>query len=455
MTNKQKALSLSQLSSEIKKIINHSFQESIWVKGEISEIHEHRNGNCYLELIEKDLFSDNIITKFRAVIWNTTYKILKPYFEQTTQSHLKSGINILVLVNVVYSDIYGITLNITDIDPAYTLGDMEMRRVEVIQRLTAEGVFDMNKELKFPLVPQRIAVISSETAAGYEDFCNQLNYNEWGFKFSIKLFSAYMQGDMAETSIINAMDQIPLDDFDVLVITRGGGSRSELMCFDSYNLANHVCQFPLPVISAIGHERDISVVDLVANTRVKTPTAAAEFIINRVAQYWEYMQVLYKKVIESAQYKLSLDFQSIEQFAKSIFNVRNILQLKKQQLTFLTEKIHWSVQNILKKQNQQLVTHNLYFQTLSKNVITKQQKHLDNIVKDLTTYSKTFFKQNNQKIFHFEKIIDAYNPKHVLKKGYSITLKNGKTIKSINNVKDGDKITTVLMDGKFFSIVKQ
>ncbi len=449
-----KQLSLSQLSSIIKDIVNISFSQPIWVRGEISELRENRNGNCYLELIEKDSLSDKILAKFRAIIWDRTFRMLKPYFEQSTQSELKAGINVLVMVKVEYSDVYGISLNITDIDPTYTVGDMEMRRAMVIQQLTADGVFEMNKELDFPLVPQRIAIISSETAAGYEDFCNQLNQNEWGFKFSVKLFKAYMQGDMAESSIIAAMEKIPLNKFDVLIITRGGGSRSELSCFDSYDLANNVCQFPLPVIAAIGHERDTSVVDLTAHTRVKTPTAAAAFIIERVAQYWESMQNMYEQVIENAQYKLEQELQFLEQSTKIVLGVGSVLNLKKQQLMHLTEKVQWSAKNNVKEQNQQLTTLNLHFKTLSRNALQRQQKRLDNTVKDLFYHSKSVLKQNNQSIFHLEKVVDAYNPKHLLKKGYSITLKNGKILKSIHNIKSGEEITTILKDGKLSSIVK-
>ncbi|MGQ9846553.1 MAG: exodeoxyribonuclease VII large subunit [Bacteroidales bacterium] len=450
-----KHLSLSQLSSIIKDIVNISLPQPIWVRGEISELRENRNGNCYLELVEKDPLSDKILAKFRAIIWERTFRMLKPYFEQSTQSELKAGINVLVMVKVEYNDIYGISLNIIDIDPTYTLGDMEMRRAMVIQQLTAEGVFEMNKELDFPLVPQRIAIISSKTAAGYEDFCNQLNQNRYGFKFNITLFEAFMQGDLAEKSIIEAMEKVPVQEFDVLVITRGGGSKSDLACFDGYDLANNVAQFPIPVISAIGHERDISVVDLVAHTRVKTPTAAAEFIIEKVVQYWQNMLSMYEQIIENTQYKLEQEFQFIEQSARIILGIGTVLNLKKQQLLHLTEKIQWSAKNSLKEQNQQLLTLNLHFKTLSKNAIQKQHKRLDNVVKDLAFYSKSVLRQFNQNIFHLEKVVDAYNPKHLLKKGYSITIKNGKVIKSIHDVKAGEEITTILNDGKLSSIINR
>ena len=304
----EKQLSLRQLTLLIKEVVNTSFSNPVWVKAEISELHENRNGHCYLELIEKDVQSHKIVAKLRAIIWDKTYCLLKPYFETATHAELKSGINVLVLVKVEFSEIYGVSLQIIDIDPTYTIGDLEQRRALVIQQLIADGVFEMNKGLAIPIVPQRIAIISSETAAGYEDFCNQLNQNRLGFKFNIKLFKAFMQGDLAENSIIEAMEKIPVQEFDVLVITRGGGSKSDLVCFDGYDLANNVAQFPIPVIAAIGHERDTSVVDLVAHTRVKTPTAAAEFIIQQVFLYWQNMLSMYEQVIENIKYKLEQEF---------------------------------------------------------------------------------------------------------------------------------------------------
>lgn len=450
-----KQFSLSQLSLIIKEVVNTAFSNPLWVKAEISELHENRNGHCYLELIEKDNQSNKIIAKQRAIIWERTYRLLKPYFETVTHSELKSGIKVLVLVKVEYSEIYGISLQVMDIDPTYTIGDLEQQRALVIQQLIADGVFEMNKGIAFPTVPQRIAIISSETAAGYEDFCNQLNKNRFGFKFNIKLFNAFMQGDLAEQSIIEAMEKIPVQDFDILVITRGGGSKSDLACFDRYELANNVAQFPIPVIAAIGHERDTSVVDLVAHTRVKTPTAAAEFIIEKVSLYWQSMQSMYEQVIENIKYKLEQELQNIEQYSKIILGIDAVLELKKEQLKHLTEKMKWSAINIVREQNRLLSTINLHFKTLTRNTIQKQQKRLDNVVKSISIYSKSVLKQNNQSIFHIEKVVDAYNPKHILKKGYSITINNGKILKSTQNVKVGEEITTILYDGKLSSIINR
>jgi len=448
-----KHIKLSQLAALVKEVINVSFSQYIWVKAEISELHENRNGNCYLELIEKDKVSDKIIAKFRAIIWDKTYRLLKPYFESATHSEFKAGINILVLVKVEYNEVYGISLQILDIDPSYTIGDLEQRRALVIQQLISDGVFEMNKELEFPLVPQRIAIISSDTAAGYEDFCNQLNQNSYGFKYKITLFKAFMQGDLAEQSIIQAMEKIPVQQYDVLVITRGGGSKSDLACFDYYDLANNIAQFPLPVIVAIGHERDTTVADLVAHTRVKTPTAAAEFIIQKTAEYWQYINSLYNNVVQYSNDIIEKEFYKLEQVTKTIWNIQNIIKIKRQQLWYNSEKINWTVQKHLQEKQQTLLSLSHQFNNLIKRVVLLQRKQFTQKVHQLAKVIKVQIKINKQNLHYIEKTIDAYNPKHVLAKGYSITLKNGKVVKSIDFINKDDIIETIVNKGKFKSKV--
>jgi len=272
-------LTLSELNKQIGDVLESAFPKGVWVVGEISELKENRNGHCYLELIEKQ--GIEIVARSRATIWSYTYRMLKPYFETSTGQLFTSGIKILVQVSVEFHAAYGLSLNIKDIDPVYTVGDMAMQRREIVDRLKTEGVFEMNKELQLPLVPQKIAVISSATAAGYQDFVNQLDNNKQGFVFYIKLFQATMQGTETAPSIMAALERIfGYDDFfDAVVIIRGGGATADLSSFDNYDLAYFVTQFPLPVITGIGHEKDDTIVDLVAHTRLKTPTAVAEFFI--------------------------------------------------------------------------------------------------------------------------------------------------------------------------------
>ena len=277
----QHSLSLLELNEQVKQTLKTAFPFPVWIRAEISELHENENGHCYLELVEKSTNSDLIIAKQKAMIWSFTYRMLKPYFESSTGTSLAVGMKVLVSCQIEFHELYGMSLNVRDIDPIFTVGEMAVRRAEIIRRLTDEGVIDMNKQLEMPFVPQRIAVISSASAAGFGDFQDQLQTNSFTYKFYVKLFPAVMQGAQTEQSVITALGKIAeyLELFDVVVMIRGGGSTSDLVAFDNYNLALHCAQFPLPIISGIGHQRDESIIDLVSHTRVKTPTAAAEFLI--------------------------------------------------------------------------------------------------------------------------------------------------------------------------------
>ena len=283
---KQK-FTLFELNEQIKDTLCEAFPSTVWVVAEVSELKENRSGHCYLELVEK--VENEIIARSRATIWSYTYRMLKPYFETTTGQFFSHGIKVLVQVTVEYHPAFGLSLNIKDIDPTYTVGDMALQRKEIIARLQNEGIFDMNRELQLPLVPQKIAVISSKTAAGYQDFVHQLNSNAHGFIFYTQIFEAWMQGTGAVKSIIGALERIYQyeDFFDAVAIIRGGGATADLSCFDNYELAFNLVQFPLPVITGIGHEKDDTIIDLVAHTRMKTPTAVAEFFINGVERFYD------------------------------------------------------------------------------------------------------------------------------------------------------------------------
>jgi|YNPMSStandDraft_1061717.scaffolds.fasta_scaffold00319_4 exodeoxyribonuclease VII large subunit len=443
--------SLSQLSLIIKEIFSISLPDYLWVKGEISELNENRSGHCYLELIEKN--EERIIARFRAIIWERTYKFLKPYFEQTTNTKLKAGINILVKVKVEYNELYGITLIISDIDPSYTLGNLELQRALVLQKLISDGVIDMNKQLEFPIVPQRIAVISSDTAAGYQDFIHQLENNNYGFKFEVKLFKAYMQGKEAEDSIIDSLDKINSEKFDVVVITRGGGSRSDLACFDTYNLAFHICQFPLPVISAIGHEKDVSVIDMVAHTRVKTPTAAANFIIENTLHFLNNILNVYENIIHYANQLFTNEEYKLQNAVKTLFNVKFVLSNLEHYFVNITNKIHRNsiLQLELQKQNLSVLTQKL--KTVSY-FIEKNESIFNQYIFKIVEKCQLFVNKEKQKLDNIEKYIIASEPKNILKKGYSITKKNGVSLKSVLEVSSGDEVKTILYDGEFISYVK-
>lgn len=278
------ALTLYELNNRVRLTLSHSMLDEYWVQAELSDVRTNSTGHCYVEFVQKDVRSNALVAKARGTIWSQVFRLLRPYFERETGQMFSAGIKVLVLVKVEFHELYGYSLTVVDIDPSYTVGDMVRRRREIIRQLEEEGVLTLNQELPISSVPQRIAVISSSTAAGYGDFCNQLQSNPYGLLFYPTLFPAIMQGDRVEESILAAFDRIhaTIDEWDVVVIIRGGGAVSDLSGFDTYLLAAACAQFPVPVITGIGHERDDTVLDMVAHTRVKTPTAAAEYLVNRV-----------------------------------------------------------------------------------------------------------------------------------------------------------------------------
>ncbi len=398
----------------VSESIRKSFPETYWIVSEISDVRINASGHCYLEFVEKDSQSGTLIARAKGNIWNNIFKMLKPYFEQTTRQSFVSGIKILVKVSVDFHELYGYSLTVCDIDPVYTLGDMKRHRQQILQQLEEEGVVDLNKELEFPLFPQRIAIISSETAAGWEDFFNQLQNNPYGFVFYTKLFPAIMQGKETEESIIQALNHIykNRDKFDLVVIIRGGGSSSDLQYFDSYMLAANCAQFPLPIIAGIGHERDETVLDYVVNRRVKTPTAAAALLI-------EAMQEIHL----------------------------NTIQMQEEIISICEEKIKQNVQNLQK------IIYGIHAN--ASNLIVNQKARLDLYDTSLKNIVNKYIFQHKHQIEAIEQFIHLSSPSHILSKGYSITTKNGQVIKSSQLLRKGDKIQTIFYEGKSESIVEK
>lgn len=283
-------LGLLALQEQVKKRLEETFFEPVWLQAEISELKQHPSGHCYLTLVEKDPDSNALLAKSSAVVWASSWRMIRPYFETQTGRPLQVGMRVLVRVQVSYSVLYGLSLVIYDIDPSFTVGDLELARQRTIARLEAEGMFGMNAQLALPLLPRRLAVITSETAAGWRDFQRQLSGNEYGFRFLLRLFPALMQGDAAPASIIAALDAVAAEEdaFDAVLVLRGGGGAMDLVCFDDYDLAVNVAQFPLPVLTAIGHDHDYHIIDMVAHTHVKTPTALADWLLDRfAAEAWQ------------------------------------------------------------------------------------------------------------------------------------------------------------------------
>ena len=406
------ALSLYELNGLIKRSIRSCMPDTYWVQAELSDVRSNYSGHCYLEFVQKDVAGNNLIAKARGTIWSNIYKMLKPYFEQETGQAFASGIKVLVQVAVEFHELYGYSLTVLDIDPTYTVGDMARKRREILRQLEEEGVIDLNKELEMPMLPQRIAVISSATAAGYGDFCNQLQNNPRGYGFHTELFPAIMQGERVEETILTALDAINarIEEFDAVVIIRGGGATSDLSGFDTYLLAASCAQFPLPIITGIGHERDDTVIDSVAHTRVKTPTAAAEFLIAKLDKCADVLDEMSSRLMQG---------------------VRNRLLWEHRRMESLTQRIPTSAYKRISEAKYALLSARRDIQLASQSFLSMKKHRLELLQ---------------------QKLNDAL-PEKQLARGYSITLKDGKVVKDASLLKEGEVLVTVLHQGKIESVV--
>lgn len=466
-------LSLSELNNQIKEQLDDAFPNLLWIKAEISELNLNRTGHCYLELVEIDEATKEIVARCRATIWSYTFRMLKPYFETTTGQIFSEGLKVLIHAKVEFHPVYGMSLNIRDIDPSYTMGDMARKRREIIRQLEEDGVLDMNKDLELPLVPQRIAIISSPTAAGLQDFQEQLTNNIYNIHFYTKLFPAIMQGKDAAASIIIAMEQVFQyeDFFDVVVIIRGGGAQIDLASFDHYELAYHVTQLPLPVITGIGHDKDETAVDLVAHTKLKTPTAVAEFLISGAAAFEQKLDELKDRFIEEVEERLHSEKEFLQQSVQHLKQgVRQLVSQENSHFKLTTLKLEKSVPSYLQAKKRQLQDHKYLIEKLGIAQINEQKHQLNQKLSNLHFFRQRQFrmKRNNllqlqerfkirlennlksqtNKLNHFEGKIRLIDPKNVLKRGYSLTYRNGELIKSVNQLTEGELIETHLSDGK-------
>lgn len=430
----ERPLSLYELNALVKRSINSCMPDTYWVQAELSDVRSNYSGHCYLEFVQKEPRGNNLIAKARGTIWNNVYRLLKPYFEEETGQAFVAGIKVMVNVSVEFHELYGYSLTVQDIDPTYTLGDMARRRREILKQLEEEGVLTLNKELELPLLTRRIAVISSATAAGYGDFCNQLEHNPYGFIFYPRLFPAIMQGDRVEQSIIAALDAINArrDDWDVVVIIRGGGATSDLSGFDTYNLAANCAQFPLPIITGIGHERDDTVLDSVSHTRVKTPTAAAEFLINHFHDTAETLEDYASSILYAVSTRMEREKTRLARFAERI-PIQTKMRLKDE---------HYRQERVMKQLEVGLQSR-----------LTREAHHLQLIASRLGIGSQHRLVKENHRLQLLEQQLKAASPEHLLKRGYSITLRNGKAVTDASSLKEGDELTTRFAKGEIKSIV--
>ena len=410
--NTERHFSLQQLNLLVRDAINSCLSGVYWLETEIAQINENR-GHCYLEFIQKEQGYNTPVARAQAKCWRNTWGSIKPYFEHTTGQTLKAGMKVLVLVHPDFHEAFGFSWIVDDIDPRFTLGDMARRRQEIIKILKEEGVFDLNRELPLPLFTQRIAVISSSTAAGYGDFSRQLSDNTYGFRFTTTLFEATMQGEGVENSIIAALNAINADieSYDCVVIIRGGGATSDMSGFDSLALAENVANFPIPIITGIGHDRDECILDMVSHTRVKTPTAAAAFLIERLATVSDRIDSAAERIASYVQQRMTAE---------------------KNRLTRASERIP----------------------ILFSLVKTKQDSKLERLNQAMLHSIRLKLDKQGMALDMLSQRASSLDPALLLKRGYSITtLADGHALRSPSQVKPGDVITTRLASGSVTSII--
>ena len=447
-------LTLTELQLIIKDSLYLALPDFYWLVAEISEIKENYAGHCYLELVEKHTDDRNVRARARAIIWNTRYRLLKSLFENVTGESLKTGIKILIRVKIDYNEIYGLSLIVSDIDPSYTVGEMAIKRQLILKRLEEEGVITMNKEHEFPFVPQRIAVISSATAAGWSDFSRHLRENHHGYVFYTALFEAVMQGAESERSILGAFERIAenISHFDLVAIIRGGGSQSDLSWFDNYNIAYYVTQFPIPVLTGIGHEKDVSVTDIVALKALRTPTAVADFLINSIAEAEIRLTELGNRIADKSRSIIS-GYRDIT----AVF-LSKLKPVAKLAIADQKEMLSNRIMGILNIGKEYLTKAGFIPENLKSRLkisaasfVLSKKTYLEKSNLDLMNYSVKTIESQKTKLTALENSLGILNPVNVLKRGYTLTSINGIIIRSIQDAKKDDILETRLFDGKIKS----
>ena len=438
----EKALTLFELNSLVRETIETTMTREYWVEVELSDVREVR-GHCYMQLVQFDVedglrglsAEKKLVAQASAKCWKSQWTMIRPHFERVTGQQLHAGLKVLMKVYAQFHENYGFSWIVTDIDPAYTMGDIARKRQEIIRTLKEEGVFDLNKELPLPLFAQRIAVVSSVQAAGYGDFVNQLNSNEYGFRFHTQLFPAVMQGDQVEPSVIAALDSINqhLDSFDCVVIIRGGGAVADLSGFDTLLLAENVANFPLPVITGIGHERDESILDMVSHTRVKTPTAAAAFLISHLKEVLDALNDAQGRLAQCVQQKLSVYSLRLSALQEAIPRLFPVIKARQEaRIDALTHRLCARINEKIQEDRSLLATSGQRLPMIADRLLLQENHRLEILAEK----------------------VRSHDPSLLLKRGYSITLKDGKAVKNAAQLRPGDEIETQLSEGIIKSIVK-
>lgn len=429
------ALTLYELNNLVSEVISSVMPDEYWVEAEISELRVVR-GNCYMELVQKAEDTRTPVARASAKCWRTYWILVQSSFERVTGRQLCPGMKVMMRVHADFHEAYGFSWIVTDINPEYTLGDIARRRREIIARLKEEGVFDLQKELIIPLFAQRVAVISSDNAAGYDDFCNQLQNNEKGLAFSVKLYPAVMQGESTEDSVIEALDRIYKDEdkFDVVVIIRGGGATSDLSGFDTLSLAENVANFPLPIIVGIGHNRDESVLDLVANMSVKTPTAAAAFLIDRLA---------------AVAARVDAAATSLSKY------VTNRIEQEKSRIKYLSTMLPSLYAAVKSRENMRISRMSDSLYVAVRQIVASEKARLDLMPQRLSGAWRQAVTGESHRLQMLEQRVAASDPKRMLARGYTLTLHDGRAVTDLSSLKKGDMLKTLFAGGEVVSEVNK
>lgn len=408
----ERTFTLLELNRMVRETIERQMDGKYWVEAELSDLHDRNH--CYMELVENDPFGPTPLAKARAVCWANRWTALRSKFERQTQQQLRPGIKVRMMVTPTFHEAYGFAYQVSDIDPDYTLGDIVRKRMEIIRQLKKAGIFDLQRELVLPRFAQRIAVISSAQAAGYGDFCHQIDDNSYGLSFSHELFAAIMQGEQVEQSVIAALDRINarIDEFDVVVIIRGGGAITDMSGFDTLALAENVANFPLPIITGIGHDRDECILDMVSYMRVKTPTAAAAFLIDHLSEVYTALVSARERISRIAERHLAYEKMRLKQLADRIPT-----------LFALTRE--------------------------------RQTKRIDALAHRLDSAATQRLERERHRLQLVAQRAQAQDPIHILRRGYSITLHNGHALRSGDELADGDIIETRLEQGTLKSEIRK
>lgn len=425
--HQEKSLTLFELNQLVREVIEISLDGEYWVEAELSEIREVR-GHCYMELVQKDVFGNTPVARASAKCWKNTWMALRPRFERVTGQPLRAGMKLLLRVSANFHEAYGFSWIVSNIDPDYTMGDMARKRQEIVRILKEEGVFDLQKELELPLFAQRVAVISSEQAAGYGDFYNQLVNNDLGVVFQVTLFSAIMQGEQVEESIIHSLDQINVeaDAFDVVVIIRGGGATADLSGFDTLALAENVANFPLPVITGIGHDRDESVLDMVAYQHLKTPTAVAAFLVDHIEQVVNRLDDCQQTILRYVTHRMDTERLRLTSLAEK---VPVLFRLMKSRQTAALDALYARLTTAMSEQ------------------LSTERHRLILLAERLHPLSERRLTNERHRLQMLEQRSSSLDPALLLRRGYSITTKDGHVVRQASELKSGDILIPRLEKG--------